>query len=345
MWDKTFFSGAQKIWHMGEWLDWEESLIHAMSHAFHYGTAVFEGIRAYETERGPAVFRLKEHLKRLFHSAGVLQMEVPYTREELFEAVLETLRQNRLRSAYIRPIIYYSYGNLGLVPHACPVQVTIAAWAWGAYLGKEALEKGVHVLVVPWRRIHPSQFDMRAKMSGVYVQSMIAGKFARRHGFGEAVFLNLEERLAEGSGENIFIVKSGVLKTNSVEESILPGITRDTILKLAADQGIPTRVGPITLDEFLGADEAFFSGTAAEVTPITRVTDGHDPHRAREGWPTTVIGNGKPGPITRQLADLYGRVVRGEEKAYHSWLSWAYQTVEEAQAELAESRHVLSDEF
>jgi len=327
--DTTFFPGARIFWYKGELYDWDSVTVHVMSHALHYGSSVFEGIRAYNTPKGPAVFRLPDHLDRFMISAEILNMKVPYTKEQIADAIRLVMKKNRLRDAYIRPLLYFGYGNLGLVPKACPVELIIGCWNWGAYLGEETLQKGAHVMLLPMKRIHHSQIDQRAKLGGMYVQSNIAGSLARKHGFDEGLFLNLEGRIAEGPGENVFIVKNGVVKTNDISESILEGITRTTILELARDLGFPTKVEPITLEEFLDADEAFFTGTAAEVTPITRYTDGREQDRNKEDWFTKAIGNGKPGEITLKLAKLYKEVVSGKHPQYDHWLTYVYDSEKE----------------
>ncbi len=336
--DTRFFPGAKQYWHNGQLYDWNTFQVHVMAHVVHYGSSVFEGIRAYDTDQGPAIFRLPEHLRRFEHSAHTLNMHLPYTLEEITEAIKEVMKVNRLRSAYIRPNLFYAYGNLGLVPKASPVELTIGCWDWGAYLGEEGLERGVHVLLLPWRRMHHSQIDMRAKLGGMYVQSNIGATFARNHGFDEGVFLNLEGRIAEGPGENIIIVKNSELYTNDVTESILEGITRTTILELARDMGYVVHIQPITVEDFLGADEAFFTGTAAEVTPITRVTDGSDPATSSEDWKAYTIGNGTPGPLTRQLAQRYAETVRGKLPQYREkWLTFVYESAEEARKYLKDT--------
>ncbi|MFQ5584653.1 MAG: aminotransferase class IV, partial [Calditrichia bacterium] len=251
----------------------------------------------------------------------------------------------RLRSAYIRPNLYFGYGNLGLVPKACPVELTIGCWGWGAYLGEEAVINGVHVLLLPWKRIHRSQTDMAAKFGGLYVLSNKAGSYARELGFGEGIFLNLEGRVSEGPGENIVIVKNNIIKTNDESESILEGITRTTILQLAADMGYETEIGPMTLEELWNADEVFFTGTAAEGTPITRITDGRDTSLAKEDWPLHVIGNGMPGKITRELMKMYGEVVRGEHSQYDDWLTYVYPSAKEAEKALTEVETAQEGDF
>jgi branched-chain amino acid aminotransferase len=291
-----------------------------MSHALHYGTSVFEGIRAYSTSRGPAIFRLPEHIDRLFHSASVLNVEVPYSKEEISDAIKLVVKENELEYAYIRPLLFASYGNLGLLPRFCPAELVIGAWEWGAYLG-EKTEKGVDVYIVPWKRIHHSQLEMSAKLGGMYVQSAISGQMARSKGVDEAVFLNLEGNVAEGPGENIFIVKEGLLKTNGKTESILEGITRASLFQIAKILGCPTQTGTITKEDFFSADEAFFSGTAVEIAPIVRVIDGSNLHEEKE----YIIGSGKAGDITLRLAKAYKDVVEGKNKEYENWLTYIYE--------------------
>lgn len=318
MFDTTHFPSAKKYWHNGKFYDWSDAHVHPMVHALHYGSSVFEGIRAYPTERGPAIFRLPEHIDRFFHSAGVAKMEVPYSRAEITEAIKQTVRINGLQSAYIRPLLFYSYGNLGLVPKYCPVELIIGTWEWGAYLGDKAAN-GVSVFLLPWRRVHFSQLDMSAKLGGVYIQSTICGIEARARGYDEAVFLNLEGNIAEGPGENIFIWKDGVLKTNDKTESILEGITRTSLLEIARDDGLKTIVGPIRKEELLTADEVFFSGTAVEVVAITEVFDASEAHQEGKKY---IIGSGTPGPVTTRLKTLYMDAVRGKLKPYEKWLTY-----------------------
>jgi len=320
MFDNTHFPEAKKFWHMGKFYDWSQPNIHSMSHALHYGTSVFDGIRAYRTVKGPAIFRLPEHIDRFFHSASILRMEIPFSKEEIKSAIKLVMKENKLDSAYIRPLLFYSYGNLGLVPKVSPVELTIGAWEWGAYLG-EKTEEGVHVCILHWRRFHHSQIAMSAKLGGIYVQSAICGMEARLKGFDESVFLNLEGNVAEGPGENIFIVKEGTLKTNDKTESILEGITRATLLEIAKDLSISSSIGPITKEELFQADELFFTGTAVEVVPIVRVTDCSDPNTSKKEY---TIGRGKVGDITSQLTKTYKNVVSGKIKEYEKWLTYVY---------------------
>ena len=317
MFSTTHFPKALKYWHEGKFYNWPEAHVHPMVHALHYGSSVFEGIRAYPTDRGPAIFRLTEHIDRFLHSASVARMPVPYSKEKIIEVIKLVLRENKLESAYIRPLLFFSYGNLGLVPKYCPVEMMVSTWEWGAYLGEKAAS-GVSVYIVPWRRVHSSQLDMRAKLGGFYIQSTIVGLEARGQGCDEAVFLNIEGRVAEGPGENIFIVKDGVLRTNDLTESILEGITRTSLLEVAADLGIKTKVGPVEKEDLLKAEEAFFSGTAVEVVPITHVTDGSVPGAQAAKY---AIDAGMPGPVTTRLRNIFMDLVRGKVKTYEKWLT------------------------
>jgi branched-chain amino acid aminotransferase len=318
MFDNTNFPRAKKFWHMGKFHDWMKSNVHAMSHALHYGTSVFEGIRAYQTTSGPAIFRLSDHIDRFFYSASLLRMNISYTKQEIIEAIKLVVRENQLDSAYIRPLLFYSYGNLGLVPKHSPVELMIAAWQWGAYLGDKA-DKGIHAYLLPWRRIHHTQFDMKAKLGGLYILSTISAVLAREKGYDEAIFLNLEGNVAEGPGENILIVKDGTVKTNDVNESVLEGITRTSILQIAEDMGIPTSIGPITKQDFFTADEAFFSGTAVEIAPITRVLDDSEQDESPKEY---TIGSGTVGEITTKMIRAFQNIVTGENKNYETWLTY-----------------------
>lgn len=314
----TNFPKAKKYWYQGKFYDWSEGGFHPMMHALHYGSSVFEGIRAYSTAKGPAVFRLQDHNDRFLLSAGVLKMKVPYTNEQITKAILDTVRVNGLDSCYIRPLFFYSYGNLGLVPKACPVELAISAWEWAAYLGENA-DRGVRACIIPLRRVHHTQFNMRAKLGGVYVQSTIAGLEAREKGYDEAIFLNMEGRVAEGPGQNVFIVKDGTLVTNGRLESALEGITRTSLLELGRDLGYKTVVGPITKEDLFGADEAFYCGTAVEVIPIVEVTDASD---------TTAppvkhtIGAGKPGPVALRMIKAFAEAASGRDPRYEKWLTY-----------------------
>lgn len=295
------------IWMDGELVPWEEAKVHLLTHTLHYGYGVFEGIRCYRTPGGPAIFRLRDHMLRLQRSAEIVGMKLPYTVEELVEAVRLTVRENGLEECYIRPIAYCGYGVMGLNPRGAPVRVAVAAWQWGTYLGEEGLRNGVRVKISPYRRIHPSVLPPQAKLVANYANSILAKLDAVDSGYDEALMLNLSGNVSEGPGENIFIVERGTLITPPVSECVLPGITRDSILQIARREGIPAREEPIPLERLYGAEEAFFTGTAAEVTPIREVGD-------------RPIGEGRRGKLTARLQELYFRVVRGEEKGYDHWL-------------------------
>lgn len=318
MFETDHFPNAKKIWYEGKILDWADALVHSQSHALHYGSSVFEGIRAYNTPKGPAVFRLDEHIRRFFHSAEVLKMTFSYSQDKIIELVKLVLRENNLGAAYIRPLLFYSYGNLGLVPKASPAELIISAWEWGAYLGEKS-KLGVSVFILPWKRIHHSQHHMGAKLGGNYVQSTFCGMIAREKGFDEGIFLNLEGNVAEGPGENIMIVKDGVVKTNDRTESILEGITRTTVLSIAEDLGIATEIGPMTKQDLFEADEVMFTGTAVEVVPIVRVTDGSVPEEPEREY---VINTGEAGPVTKQLRAAYMDTVAGRRPEYEGWLTY-----------------------
>ena len=318
MFSRENFKKASYYWYNGKFYHWDEATIHPMTHALHYGTAVFEGIRAYDTGEGVGIFRLDEHVDRLFHSAKVVGMKIPYKPEEVKEVIRETLYKNNLKSAYIRPIFFYSYGNLGLCPTSCNVDFIVATWEWGTYLGEKALREGIRVLILPWRRIHHSQITTTAKISGIYVQSKIGSEYARHMGFNEGLFLNLEGEIAEGAGENIFIVKNRRLITNDWQASILEGITRGTVIQLAKDYGYSVEIRPILREDLFTADEAFFTGTAAEIVPIVAVADSS---KGEKKLKEIRIGSGKPGEVTLHLAGLYRDVVMGKIERYRSWIS------------------------
>lgn len=296
------------IWRNGKLVDWKEATTHVLTHALHYGTAVFEGIRCYKTRKGPAVFRLKEHVQRLFDSAHIIRMPIPYTHREIAEAVLETIRANEVEECYIRPVVFRGYGEMGVDPSRCAVDCAIAVWCWGAYMGDQALRNGVRAKISSYVRVHVNSGSPRAKTSANYLNSALAKMEAKELGYDEAILLDAHGFVAEGSGENIFYVKHGVLYTPH-PYAILLGITRDTVMHLAQDLGIPVRETLCTRDDLYLADEAFFTGTAAEITPIVEI-DGRR------------IGDGKPGPLTRKLQEVFFRVVRGEEPKYEHWLTY-----------------------
>ena len=295
-----------KIWMDGKFVPWGEAKVHVMVHSLHYGLAVFEGIRCYKGGKGSAVFRLDEHIDRLFDSAHIFQLEVPYTKAELKKAVLDTIRVNKLDECYIRPLVYIGYGQMGLYVKD-PINVSIAAWPWGAYLGEDGIKNGIKVRVSSFTRHHVNITMTRAKFTGAYFNSQLAKREAKAAGCDEALLLDPEGYVAEGSGENIFIVRKGVVKTTPLT-SILEGITRDSIIELAREEGLNVEEQRFTRDEVYIADEAFFTGTAAEVTPIREI-DGR------------LIKDGKPGPVTKKLQKLFFDIVQGKTKRHQDWLT------------------------
>lgn len=299
---------TSKIWMDGTLVPWDEARVHVLTHTLHYGLGVFEGIRCYETGKGPAIFRLKEHIARLLNSAHIFLMDVPYSHEEICEATIKTVRENGLRECYIRPIIFIGYGAMGLYPKGNPVNLAIAAWPWGAYLGEEGLKNGIRVKTSSFVRAHVNSNMTMAKVCGYYVNSQLAKKEAIHCGYDEALLLDTEGYVSEGSGENIFIIREGVIKTTPLT-SILEGITRDSVISIARDEGIEVDEKRFTRDEVYVADEAFFTGTAAEVTPV-RELDGRS------------IGEGKAGPVTKKLQSIFFDIVAGKNKAHESWLTY-----------------------
>ncbi len=296
------------IWFDGKMVPWREAKVHVLTHTLHYGMGVFEGIRAYECEKGTAIFRLDAHIDRLFRSAHILGMPMPYDKATLHAACRAAVRENNLKSAYIRPMCFYGSEGMGLRADNLKVHAIIAAWTWGSYLGAEGMEKGIRVKTSSFTRHHVNITMCKAKANGNYMNSMLALREALSCGVDEALLLDVDGYVAEGSGENIFIVRDGVIHTPDLT-SALEGITRDTIFRLAAELGIEVREKRITRDEVYIADEAFFTGTAAEVTPI-RELDGRK------------IGNGGRGPITERLQTLYFDQVHGRRKQYPEWLTW-----------------------
>lgn len=304
------FAENSKIWSNGKLIPWKDATTHVMSHGLHYGSGIFEGIRAYNSPDGPMIFRLDEHLERLFDSAKVYQFNMPYTLAEMKQAVIELVRVNQFEDCYIRPIAFVGYGRLGVYPNRDNIDVHIGSWPWGAYLGEGALEKGVRVSVTSWKKFQSQMFPVMAKATGQYLNSMLAVMDAKDRGFDEALLLNEKGEIAEGSGENIFLVKNGVLYTNPINASILAGITRDSIIQIASDMGIEVNIEAMTVGQMILADEAFFTGTAVEVTPI-RMIDNRS------------IGNGD-WPIMRKLQEAYFDIVKGKDSKYRKWLTPVY---------------------
>ena len=307
------FTPTDYIWFNGTLVPWADARVHVLAHGLHYGTGVFEGMRSYPTADGPAVFRLDAHLERFYASATLYDLEIPYDRAALYDATLEVIRANRLESAYVRPIAFFDAATLSVWTKECPITVAIAAFPTGQYHAGGP-DHGVRVTVSPIRKFDNSAMPAWAKACGQYINSARAVNEAQRRGYDEAILLNAKGQVAEGSGENLFVVKRGMLVTNDKDDSILMGITRASILELARDLAIPTRVAPISVDDLLGADELFFTGTAVEVTPVREV-DG------------TTIGDGKPGPTTRRLQQTFNEVVRGNRLEYRHWLAYTKQTV------------------
>lgn len=295
------------IWMDGELVPWDEAKVHVLVHGLHYGSGVFEGIRTYAAVDGPAVFRLTDHIQRLLDSAKLLMMQVPFSLDELVEACKLTVRENKMDSCYVRPLAYLGYGEIGLNPLPCPVNVSIAVWPWGAYLGEESLEAGVRVKVSSWRRMDPNVNPVAAKGTGIYINSSLAKVEAVQSGYDEAILLNTHGQVAECTGENIFIVKNGVLVTPPLSSGALGGFTRDSIMTIARDAGIPVEETTLLRHDLYLADEAFLTGTAAEVVPIREV-DGR------------IIG--PRGPITQQLQSTYLDAVRGKVERYKDWLEY-----------------------
>ena len=298
------------IWMDGEFVDWEDAQIHVLTHGLHYGSGVFEGVRCYNTERGPAIFRWGEHLDRLYNSAKPYDLDIDFSREELTNATHELIERQDLQSCYIRPIAFYGYNSLGVSPGDCPTRVAIACWPWGAYLGEEALETGVDVMVSSWRKHASSQIPTNAKTTGLYVNSMLAGEEARRNGYVEAIVLNKEGNVAEGPGENLFLVRDGTIYTPGLAESILDGITRRTVIELAREAGYEVHEeSPISRGELYTADELFFTGSAAEVTPIKTVDD-------------VTVGAGERGPVTEELQSRFFEVVERRTDDHDEWFTY-----------------------
>jgi len=295
------------IWYDGELVPWRNATTHVLTHSLHYGLAVFEGVRAYNTSIGTAIFRLEDHTNRLFNSAHIYQMALPFDRKAIMAAQQEVVRANKLESCYIRPLAFYGSEKMGISPKGATVHIAIAAWPWGAYLGEEALSQGIRVKISSFARQHVNVTMPRAKLAGSYANSILANAEAQDLGFDEALLLDTDGFIAEGSGENVFIVKDGVLCEPEIA-SALTGITRSTIHTLAADLGIPVQTKRLTRDDVYIADEAFFTGTAAEVTPIREVDN-------------RVIGKGARGPITEKLQSAFFDIANGRNPKYHHWLT------------------------
>jgi len=296
------------IWYDGAMVPWRDATTHVLTHSLHYGLAVFEGLRAYDTKKGAAIFRLKEHIDRLFASAHIYMMKIPFSKKELMDACLNVVKENNLSSCYIRPIAFYGSEKMGVSPKGATVHVAIAAWPWGAYLGAEGIEKGIRVKTSSFSRHHVNVTMCRAKYSGTYANSILANQEAIDHGYDEALLLDVDGFVAEGAGENLFIVKNNTIYEPELTSALM-GITRDTILTLAADLGLNVKSKRLTRDDVYTADEAFFTGTAAEVTPIRELDN-------------RVIGAGQRGPVTEKLQTLFFDLVNGREEKHGEWLAY-----------------------
>ncbi len=298
---------TDKIWVDGKFVAWNDAKVHVLAHTLHYGTGVFEGIRCYKTASGSAVFRLKEHVDRLFGSMHILQMDCPFTKQQVFDAILETIRVNKIDACYIRPLAFIGYGAMGVFPKDNPVNVIIAVWPWGSYLGDEGMKNGIRVKISSFTRPHINATMVRAKTVANYANSLLAKREALKDGYDEALLLDTDGYVAEGSGENVFMVRNGVIKTPPLT-AILEGITRETIIRLAQDRGLKLVEERFTRDEMYLADEAFFTGTAAEITPIREVDNRK-------------IGEGKPGPVTKPLQSAFFDIVEGRDAKHTAWLT------------------------
>ncbi len=297
------------VWMNGRLVPWKDATIHLASHVIHYGSSIFEGLRAYGTPRGTAVFRLRDHTRRLYNSAKIYRMEIPYAEEDLDRAVVETVRANKLKSCYVRPIVYRGYNTLGVNPLPNPVDCAVLVWEWGKYLGPEAMEAGVDVCVSSWWRMAPNTFPALAKAGANYMNSQLIKMEALLDGYEEGIALNIRGHISEGSGENIFLVKDGVVLTPPLSSSVLPGITRDSVMTLFREMGVRVVEETIPRELLYIADEVFFTGSAAEVTPIRSIDK-------------IVVGNGRRGPLTEKVQTAFFEVIDGKREDAHGWLTF-----------------------
>jgi branched-chain amino acid aminotransferase len=300
---------VEKIWMNGKLVNWDDAKIHVLSHVIHYGSSLFEGARCYKTKKGTAIFRLKAHTDRLFNSCKIYRMEIPFSKEKINRAIIDLIKINNLDACYIRPVVYRGYEQLGVDPTGCPVEVCIAVWSWGAYLGPGALENGVPVCVSSWNRMAPNTMPVMAKSGANYMNAQLIKLEAKEHGYVEGIALDVFGFVSEGSGENVFIVRDNTLITPPFGSSILPGITRNTVILLALDMGIKVIEQTIPREALYIADEVFFTGSAAEITPINSIDK-------------VKVGDGKRGPITKKLQEKFFAIVRGEEEDKHNWLTY-----------------------
>ncbi len=300
---------SRNIWFDGKLIPFDKAQIHVMSHCIHYGSGVFEGIKCYNTSKGPAVFRLKEHMDRLHASANAFKINIPFSVEELCQASIDLIKSNEVKDCYLRPVAFYGFDTLGVHPKNCPIQASIATLDWGAYVSKEALEKGARITISPWKKFETSSFPASTKASGQYLNSLLAVQDAKSRGFDEALLLNIDDTIAEGSGQNIFLIKDGIFHTNDYKSNILMGITRDTIFTILKEMGFEYKIDKITKDDLFKADEVFYCGSASEVTPIREIDDH-------------IVGSGQAGNLTLKLQKMYYEIVRGEHEQYHHWLTF-----------------------
>jgi len=307
------FAGTGKIWMNGKMVDWSDAKIHVASHVIHYGSGVFEGTRCYDTKKGPAVLRLDSHVARLLASAKIYRMDAPYTQAQLETAILDTIRVNNFKACYIRPLMYRGYNALGVNPLPCPVDVAIMVWEWGAYLGADALDKGVDVCISSWNRAAPNTFPAMSKTSGNYANAALIRMEAESNGYSEGIALDTFGYVSEGSGENVFVVRNGEIYTPPLSASILPGITREMIIQVAGDLGYRMREENVPREMLYIADELFFAGTAVEITPVRSVDK-------------ITVGNGRRGPITEAIQRRFLSVINGDSPDTHGWLTYLDQT-------------------
>lgn len=299
---------TEKIWHNGKLIDWDDARIHVISHVVSYGSAVFEGIRCYRTGQGPAIFRLREHMQRLRNSAHIYRMDFPFSVDDTSQAALELVRVNRLDACYVRPIVLRGYGEAGVNPFGCPIEVYMACWEWGKYLGEEALRSGVDVCVSSWSRSAPNTLPQMAKAAANYMNSQLIRMEATANGYVEGIALDVNGYVSEGSGENVFVVVDGTVMTPPLANCVLPGITRNTMMTLCHDLGIPTAEQMIPREMLYIADEVFFAGTAVEVTPVRSIDK-------------VKVGNGARGPVTKKLQDEFFALTSGGQHDRHGWLT------------------------
>jgi branched-chain amino acid aminotransferase len=299
---------TEKIWHNGKFIDWQDAKIHVLSHVIHYGSGVFEGIRCYQTEQGPAIFRLREHMQRLMNSAHIYRMDLPFNVDELSKAALDLVQTNKVGACYVRPIAFRGYGDVGVDPSGCPIEIYMACWEWGKYLGHEAMQDGVEVCISSWNRPAPNTLPQMAKASANYMNSQLIRMEAKTNGYAEGIALDVNGYVSEGSGENAFVVMNGSVSTPPLANSALPGITRNTISKICQDLGIPFAEQMIPREMLYVADEVFLSGTAAEITPVRTVD------RIR-------VGAGTRGPTTKRIQEEFFGITSGKKADRHGWLS------------------------